>query len=180
MSASPSPASPSLAADRSQARARLTGELVGLLRADIRARGGHRSNAPRPSDGAGSGGLDGSSKRDNNRFSHPVLHVHIQTQGYRTIDWSLGGVQIGGYVGTVKLGSRLRIVVDDDKPSGAPHHVDCRVTRVDRKRRSLSLRFDNPPGILVEWLAGLRPSRSGGVATSLLQRDGQGRSPTSR
>lgn len=153
-------ASQTSAADRSQARAQLTGELVDLLRADIRARVGDRSSARRPTDALRHGGVDMGSKRDNNRFSSPVLHVHVQTQGYRTIDWSLGGVQLGGYVGTVKVGSRLRIVVDDDKPGGAPHHVDCRVTRVDRKHQSLSLRFDNPPGGTVEWLAGLRPSRT--------------------
>ena len=144
------------AAAHNRSRAELTGELVDLLRSDIRARVGAR--LPRPEDAASSGGRNGTSKRDNTRFSSPVLLVHIRAQGYRTIDWSLGGVQIGGYVGTVKLGSRLRIVIDDEKSDGVPNHVDCRVTRVDRKRHSLSLRFDNPPGRTVEWLAGLRPS----------------------
>lgn len=148
---------PRPATDRNRARARLTGELVDLLRADIRARGANQPSALPPKNAASGGSLGGSSKRDNGRYATPVLHVHIGAQGYRTIDWSLGGVQIGGYVGTVKLGSRVRIVVADDKPNGAPHRIDCRVSRIDRKRRSLSLRFDNPPGSTVDWFAGLRP-----------------------
>ncbi len=146
----------SSAADRKQDRAQLTGELIDLLRADIRARVGDRPSTPSRKDAAPGAALEGSSKRDNTRFRNPVLHVHIRAQGYATIDWSLGGVQIGGYVGTVKLGSRLRIVVTD-QPNGAPHPLDCRVSRVDRKHRSLSLGFENPPGSTVEWLAGLRP-----------------------
>lgn len=151
----------SSASDRSRARAQLTGELIDLLRADIRARVGDRPSARLPTDAGPSSNLEGSSKRDNGRFSSPVLHVHIQAQGYRTLDWSLGGLQIGGYVGTVKLGSRVRIVVADDTPNGTSHTIDCRVSRVDRKRRSLSLRFDNPAGGTVAWLAGLRPRPAG-------------------
>ncbi|MBV8167454.1 MAG: hypothetical protein JO021_11720 [Alphaproteobacteria bacterium] len=144
------------ATDRNRARAQLTGELIDLLRADIRARTDD-DDARRPKDALQNGGLEGSSKRDNARHASPVLHVHIGAQGYRSIDWSLGGVQIGGYVGTVKLASRLRIVVADGTPNGTLHPIDCRVSRVDRKRRSLSLRFDNPSGAMVAWLAGLRP-----------------------
>ena len=134
-------------------RARLTGELVASLRTEITARTGRQpSGTP-----AGAAAADGAHKRDTRRFSTPVLHVNIQSQGYDTIDWSLSGLQIGGYVGTLKLHAPIQIVLSEGRQAAAHYRIDCRVTRVGRKQRSLSLQFENAAPSVTAWLASKRP-----------------------
>ena len=146
-------------------KSRLAQELLDSLRMDISARGsragGGKAQAQEPS---GPRRIvtptdtmaTGHQKRDNKRFSVPVLRVNIGTQGYDTIDWSIGGVQIRDYVGTLKQYARVKIAVSEGKRDSTYYSVECRVARIDHSNRRLSLQFQTTTRGLFDWLSGLQ------------------------
>ncbi len=137
---------------------KLAQELLDLLRNDISARSkkDQEPSGPRrivtPTDSMATG----HQKRDNKRFSVPVLRVNIGTQGYDTIDWSIGGVQIRDYVGTLKQFARVKIAVSEGKRDSTYYAVECRVARIDHGKRTLSLQFQTTTRGLFDWLSGLQ------------------------
>jgi hypothetical protein len=139
-------------------KSRLAQELLDSLRSDISARtkSSAEPSGPRrivtPTDSMATG----HQKRDNKRFSVPVLRVNIGTQGYDTLDWSIGGVQIRDYVGTLKQYARVKIAVSEGKRDSTYYSVECRVARVDLKKRTLSLQFQTTTRGLFDWLSGLQ------------------------
>jgi len=141
-------------------KSKLAQELLELLKGDIQARsktaGKDDAGGPKrivtPQDSIATG----HQKRDNKRFTIPVLRVNIGTQGYNTIDWSIGGLQIKDYVGTLKQYARVKIAVSEGKADSTYYAVECRVARMDPKSRTLSLQFQNTSRGLFDWLSGLQ------------------------
>jgi hypothetical protein len=138
--------------DRSDQKAKLAQELINLLKADI----GARQGKPRMADEPGDTVSASHQKRDNKRLNSPVLRVNIGTSGYNTIDWSIGGLQVAEYVGTLKQYGRVKIAVSDGSPNATYYSVECRVTRVDHKKRALSLQFQALSRGMFDWLSGLQ------------------------
>ena len=143
----------------SGSKSRLAQELIDSLKSDISSRpksAADKEQGPRrivtPQDSMATG----HQKRDNKRFTVPVLRVNIGTQGYDTIDWSIGGVQIKDYVGTLKVYARVKIAVSEGKRDSTYYQVECRVARMDPKKRTLSLQFQNTTRGLFDWLSGLQ------------------------
>ena len=86
--------------------------------------------------------------------------VTIGTEGYNTIDWSLGGVQVKDYVGPLKQYARVKIAVAESKAGSLYYSVECRVARADTAKRALSLQFQNTSRQLFDWLSGLQLMQS--------------------
>jgi len=142
-------------------KSRLAQELLELLRGDISARASRdrekTAAEPGPRIVKAVGAMATShQKRDNKRLSTPVLRVNIGTAGYNTIDWSIGGVQIKDYVGVLKQYARVRVAVSEGKANSVYYSVECRVARVDREKRTLSLQFQNTSKGMFDWLSGLQ------------------------
>jgi hypothetical protein len=142
-------------------KSKLAQELLELLKGDIQARSNKvdkdKSDAgPRrivsPTDAMATG----HQKRDNKRFTVPVLRVNIGTSGYDTIDWSLGGLQVKDYVGQLKQFARVKIAVSEGKRDSTYYQVECRVARMDPAKRTLSLQFQNTTRGLFDWLSGMQ------------------------
>ncbi|MEJ0070376.1 MAG: hypothetical protein WDO24_18565 [Pseudomonadota bacterium] len=148
--------------DKSDQKSKLAQELLELLKGDIQARSKPKTKdsdeptGPRrivsPTDTMATS----HQKRDNKRFSIPVLRVNIGTSGYNTIDWSLGGLQVKDYVGVLKQFARVKISVSEGKSDSTYYAVECRVARMDVKSRTLSLQFQNTTRGMFDWLSGLQ------------------------
>jgi hypothetical protein len=141
-------------------KSRLAQELLELLKGDIQARSKTKSkgepSGPRrivsPTDTMATS----HQKRDNKRFTVPMLRVNVGTNGYNTLDWSLGGLQIKDYVGTLKQFARVKIAVSEGKADSTYYSVECRVARMDPKQRTLSLQFQSTTRGMFDWLSGLQ------------------------
>jgi hypothetical protein len=148
--------------DKSDDKSKLAQELLELLKGDIMARSKvaardkDEPSGPKrivtPADTMSTG----HQKRDNKRFTVPMLRVNIGTQGYNTLDWSIGGLQIKDYVGTLKQFARVKIAVSEGKADSTYYAVECRVARMDPKQRTLSLQFQTTSRGLFDWLSGLQ------------------------
>ncbi len=150
-----------LMTEGSSDKARLAQELLSSLRSDILARpkksgGDTEPSGPRRIVTPTEGMATGHQKRDNKRLSTPVLRVNIGTQGYNTIDWSIGGVQVKDYVGQLKQYARVKISVSEGKSDSTYYSVECRVARIDPAKRALSLQFQATSRGLFDWLSGLQ------------------------
>src|SRR4051812_22129253 len=142
-------------------KARLAQELLDLLRSDIGARQSKQAAAPRAKVVAASETMaTGHQKRDNKRFTYPVLRVNIGTDGFNTIDWSIGGLQVKDYIGQLKQYARVKIAVSEGKANSTYYSVECKVARIDPKSRTLSLAFQNTSRGLFDWLSGLQLMKS--------------------
>jgi hypothetical protein len=146
--------------DNTDQKSKLAQELLDLLKGDIQA----RSKAAKKDEPAGPRRIvsptdtmaTSHQKRDNKRFSVPVLRVNIGTAGYNTIDWSLGGLQVKDYVGVLKTYARVKISVSEGKSDSTYYAVECRVARMDPKQRTLSLQFQGTTRGMFDWLSGLQ------------------------
>jgi hypothetical protein len=98
----------------------------------------------------------GHQKRDNKRFTYPVLRVLIGAQTYNTIDWSIGGLMVGDYNGDVKQNSRFKLTMSDGSKNATYFGAEGRAARVDRKKKTLSIQFTNLSKGGFEWLSGLQ------------------------
>jgi hypothetical protein len=98
----------------------------------------------------------GHQKRDNKRFTYPVLRVLIGTQTYSTVDWSLGGLMVGEYDGDIKQHARFKIAMSDGSKNATYFAAEGRATRVDRANRFLGLQFTTLSKGGFEWLSGLQ------------------------
>jgi hypothetical protein len=98
----------------------------------------------------------GHQKRDNKRFTYPVLRVLIGTQTYNTIDWSIGGLMVGDYMGDVKQNSRFKLSMSDGSKNATYFGAEARAARVDKKKKTLSIQFTNLSKGGFEWLSGLQ------------------------
>lgn len=103
-------------------------------------------------------GLAAHQKRDNRRFTDPVLRIGIFHDSYETIDWSLGGVMVGNYVGDLKANNRFQITftVASAKAGAAYYAAQVRVIRVDPRKRTLSLKFEKLAQGAFDFLSGLQ------------------------
>jgi hypothetical protein len=146
--------------DNTDQKSRLAQELLELLKGDIMA----RSKAAKKDEPSGPKRIvtpvgtiaTGHQKRDNKRFTVPMLRVNIGTSGYNTIDWSIGGLQVKDYVGPLKQYARVKIAVSEGKADSTYYAVECRVARMDPAKRTLSLQFQNTSRGLFDWLSGLQ------------------------
>jgi hypothetical protein len=150
-----------MTSERHEQKSRLAQELLELLKGDIQARSKaagrvKEPTGPRriisPTDGMATG----HQKRDNKRFSTPVLRVTIGRSGYDTIDWSLGGLQVKDYVGDLKQFARVKVAVSEGRQDSTYYQVECRVARIDTAKRALSLQFQATSRGLFDWLSGLQ------------------------
>lgn len=139
-------------------KAKLAQELLDLLRTDIGARVQRdKEKQPKAKVIQSTEAMATShQKRDNKRFTVPVLRVTIGTEGFNTIDWSLGGLQVKDYVGQLKQYARVKIAIAESKAGSTYYAVECRVARVDPGKRSLSLQFQNTSRQLFDFLSGLQ------------------------
>jgi hypothetical protein len=103
-------------------------------------------------------GLAAHQKRDNRRFTDPVLRVGIFHDSYQTVDWSLGGLMVGNYVGELKSNNRFQITftVASAKAGSAYYAAQVRVVRVDTRKRTLSLKFEKLAAGAFDFLSGLQ------------------------
>ncbi len=103
-------------------------------------------------------GLAAHQKRDNRRFTDPVLRIGIFHDSYETIDWSLGGLMVGNYVGELKSNNRFQITltVASAKAGSAYFAAQVRVIRVDPRKRTLSLKFEKLASGAFDFLSGLQ------------------------
>ena len=152
-------------AEGTENKSRLAQELLDLLRSDISARASRdrdkNAAEPGPRIVKTTGAIaTGHQKRDNKRLTTPVLRCTIGTAGYNTIDWSIGGVQLKDYVGVLKQYARVRVAVSEGKANSVYYSVECRVARVDREKRTLSLAFQNTSKGMFDWLSGLQLQQS--------------------
>ncbi len=155
-------------AEQGKDKSKLAQELLDLLRNDIsdrvsrdKAKAGAETATPGPRIVKTTGTIaTGHQKRDNKRLTSPVLRVNIGTQGYNTIDWSIGGVQLKDSVGPLKQFARVRVAVSEGKANSVYYSVECRVARVDREKRTLSLQFQNTSKGMFDWLSGLQLNQS--------------------
>jgi hypothetical protein len=144
--------------DKSDQKSRLAQELLELLKGDVlaRSKAAARESGPKrivtPVDTIATG----HQKRDNKRFTVPMLRVNIGTSGYNTLDWSIGGLQIKDYVGPLKQYARVKIAVSEGRADSTYYAVECRVARMDPKKRTLSLQFQTTSRGLFDWLSGLQ------------------------
>jgi hypothetical protein len=152
-------------AEQGKDKSKLAQELLDLLRSDISTRVSRdkekaaADSGPRIVKAVGAMAT-GHQKRDNKRLTVPVLRVNIGTAGYNTIDWSIGGVQVKDYVGTLKQYARVRIAISEGKANSVYYSVECRVARIDRERRTLCLQFQNTSKGMFDWLSGLQLQQS--------------------
>jgi hypothetical protein len=151
--------------DGALSKAKLAQELFAALRVDRTAR---------PAPGASHGLQDararmssqelemtetvaqGHQKRGNKRFTYPVLRVLIGAQTYNTIDWSIGGLMVGDYMGDVKQNSRFKLTMSDGSKNATYFGAEGRAARVDKKKRTLSIQFTTLSKGGFEWLSGLQ------------------------
>ncbi len=103
-------------------------------------------------------GLAAHQKRDNRRFTDPVLRIGIFHDSYETIDWSLGGLMVGNYMGELKSNNRFQITltVASAKAGSAYFAAQVRVIRVDPRKRTLSLKFEKLASGAFDFLSGLQ------------------------
>lgn len=97
-------------------------------------------------------------KRDNRRFTDPVLRIGIFHDSFETVDWSLGGLMVGNYVGELKANNRFQITftVASAKAGAAYYAAQVRVIRVDPRKRTLSLKFEKLASGAFDFLSGLQ------------------------
>ncbi|MFY7961490.1 MAG: PilZ domain-containing protein [Elsteraceae bacterium] len=141
-----------------QSKIRLAQELLALLKAE--------RNAPFLKPKSAGPSLDdfemtetvaqGHQKRDNKRFTYPVLRVLIGTQTYNTTDWSLGGLMVSDYDGDIKQHGRFKLAMSDGSKNATYFAAEGRATRVDRKKRLLGVQFTSLSKGGFEWLSGLQ------------------------
>lgn len=103
-------------------------------------------------------GLAAHQKRDNRRFTDPVLRIGIFHDTFETIDWSLGGLMVGNYTGDLKANNRFQITftVATAKAGAAYYAAQVRVIRVDPRKRTLSLKFEKLASGAFDFLSGLQ------------------------
>lgn len=95
-------------------------------------------------------------KRDNKRFTTPVLRVMVASKSYETIDWSLGGFMLKEYDGEAKVNLRLSVTFAHSQPGSPYFPANVRVVRVDLRKRTLSLKFEKLGGGGFDFLSGLQ------------------------
>jgi hypothetical protein len=98
----------------------------------------------------------GHQKRDNKRFTYPVLRVLIGAQTYNTVDWSIGGLMVSEYDGDIKQHARFKLTMSDGSKNATYFAAEGRATRVDRKKRLLGVQFTTLSKGGFEWLSGLQ------------------------
>ncbi len=100
--------------------------------------------------------LAGHQKRDNRRFTDPVLRVMIGREGFDTVDWSLGGLMLANYVGDLRPPMRLQIAFCLPVQGAAYFAAQVRVVRRDDRKRHLSLKFERLGTGAFDFLSGLQ------------------------
>ena len=146
---------------RYEEKSRLAQELLELLKGDIKARAktvarDKEPTGPRRIVSPGDAMAGGHQKRDNRRFTTPMLRVTIGRSGYDTIDWSLGGLQVKDYVGDLKQYARVKVAVSESRQDSTYYQVECKVARLNTTKRTLSLQFLGTSRGLFDWLSGLQ------------------------
>jgi two-component system chemotaxis response regulator CheY len=82
-------------------------------------------------------------RRRHLRFVTPILHVAVGGHTYRTIDWSLGGLSLGGWSGSLAAGKQLKIelTIAGSEDSAAIFADRVAVVRGKPDSGTLALRF---------------------------------------
>ena len=81
-------------------------------------------------------------RRTETRQNDPYLVVHFGGHDYTSVNWSFGGMLVGGYSGDLGPGALVTIVamaVGEEAPQAVS--VSARVVRVDRDSGHLALNF---------------------------------------
>jgi hypothetical protein len=85
----------------------------------------------------------GPEKRRDKRLPLPVFSVKIDGQTYSTINWSLGGLLVSEYDGTVADDQTVRLDVKaKDDQAEFKLRISARVIRNNTERRELALKFE--------------------------------------
>jgi hypothetical protein len=144
--------------DASESKRRLAQELLALLKAERnQSEQGPQRAVPTPDEFEMSETVaQGHQKRDNKRFTYPVLRVLIGAQTYNTVDWSIGGLMVSEYDGDIKQHARFKLTMSDGSKNATYFAAEGRATRVDRKKRLLGVQFTTLSKGGFEWLSGLQ------------------------
>jgi len=102
------------------------------------------------------GAPEASERRAGPRFLAPTLDVVIKNKVYRTIDWGLGAVLIGGYEYSHRVGAKLSITLSHAAEPEVAHRATVRVLRSDPERRRITLQFVEIGKGLLGWLGDLQ------------------------
>lgn len=100
--------------------------------------------------------VSGTQKRDNKRFTYPILKVMIGRESYTTIDWSLGGFQVKDVYLEYKLNSRINVTFAHAERPSTYFTAMVRIVRQDTKSKSMSLKFERLAEGGFEFLSGLQ------------------------
>lgn len=95
-------------------------------------------------------------RRTGPRFHAPTLDVRLGRNTYQTIDWGLGALVIGGFTGSVKLGSKVSLTLSLASDPDVTHRATARVLRLDAKKHCLTLQFVEIGKGLLGWLGDLQ------------------------
>ncbi len=102
-------------------------------------------------------------RRRHKRFIEPVLLVNVRDVTYETVDWSIGGMALGRYEGSLEAGDRVKISFHA-AADGQVYRTTADVVRVDRKTRTLILSFSTASSATLELLGRLSKERRTVVA----------------
>jgi hypothetical protein len=84
-----------------------------------------------------------SENRRDKRLPTPVFAITIGGQECNTINWSLGGLRIGGYDGTLPVGSLVDIEIRSDGPEPELcETIKVKVILVNRAANELAVKFE--------------------------------------
>ena len=104
-------------------------------------------------------------RRRDRRIVMPPIHLELDGETYRTVDWSLGGFRVAPYAGALRPGAivdvTIRIVVNDRERR---HPTEAEVLRVLRAERTLAGRFVRLDGAALDSLESLILARMRPVA----------------
>ena len=99
-------------------------------------------------------------KRNYKRYEHPSLTVVIADSEYHTIDWSIGGLLIGGIVAEVPVGMDIPLSYGL-KTSSQRFNATVKVVRSNPDKGTLAVRFVKSTMDALEFLRGLIKQQPG-------------------
>lgn len=97
------------------------------------------------------------------RFLAPVLDVMINRRVYKTVDWGLGALVVGGFEPTVAIGAKLAVTVSRAEEPENAYKATVQVMRIEVQRKRVTLQFVEVGKGMLGWLGDLQ--MNGGIPT---------------
>lgn len=97
-------------------------------------------------------------KRNYRRYPRPVFSVRLYGHPCSTVDWSLDGMMLEGYISDLTVGQLVPIVFGlTDMPA---QEAMVRIIRVDTEKTRLMVQFVNPPPKTIGFLRAVIKART--------------------